>query len=117
MRLLLCLALIMPWFPTISLSNSLNFNEWNDKRAQPTHGQTLTIDHKYNYPFNPSSIITILIFQEKGASYIALGEKRCAWYFAKEIENTIKRSIILPSYFKEKLLQKIQNSKLRQEAI
>ena len=117
MRLLLCLALIISWLRTIPFSNSPNFNEWDNKKTQPTHGQTLTIDHKCNYPFNPSSIITILIFQEKVTTYIALGEKRCAWHFAKEIEDTIKRSIILPSYFKKKLLQKIQKSKLRQEAI
>ena len=117
MRLLLCLALIMNWLQTIPFSNSPDFNEFSNRKAQPTHGQPLTIDHKCNYPFNPSSIITILIFQEKGTTYIALGEKRCAWHFAKEIEDTIKRSIFLPSYFKKKLLQKIQKSKLRQEAI
>jgi hypothetical protein len=117
MRLLLCLALIMLWLQTIPFSNSPNFNEWDNRKTQPTHYQTLIIDHKCNYPFNPSSIITILIFQEKGANYIALGEKRCAWHFAKEIEDTIKRSVILPSHYKEKLLQKIQKSKLQQEAI
>ena len=117
MRLLLFLALIIPWLHSPPFINSPNFNEWHNKKVQTTHDQTLTINHKCNYPFNPSSIITILIFQEKGTTYIALGEKRCAWHFAKEIEDTIKRSIFLPSYFKKKILQKIQKSKLQQEAI
>ena len=88
-----------------------------DTNAKPALEQTITIDHKCHYPFNPSSIVTILIFQQKGVSYISKGEKRCAWHFAKEVENTIRGSIFLPNYFKKKLLRDIEIAKKRMESI
>ena len=58
----------------------------------------IKIDHKCHYPFNPSSIVTILLFKKDGLAYIAAdGEERCAWHFAKEIETTIRNSIIIPN--------------------
>jgi len=70
-------------------------------QAQSAIEQVITIDHQCHYPFNPSSIIPVIIFQKKGIDYIAQGEKRCAWHFAKEVETTIRDSIVLPSYFKK----------------
>ena len=52
----------------------------------------IKIDHKCHYPFNPSSMVTILLFKKDGLEYIASdGEERCAWHFAKEIEITINK--------------------------
>ena len=85
--------------------------------AKSTIEQTITIDHECHYPFNPSSIVTILIFQQKGKSYISKGEKRCAWHFAKEVENTIRDSVFLPNYLKKKLLRGIEKAKNRRQSI
>ena len=66
--------------------------------------QMKTIGHQCHYPFNPLSIISILIFKEKGLGYIPKGEKRCAWHFAKEVKTTIRDSVDLVNYIKKKLL-------------
>ena len=76
------------------------------------------IDHKCDYPFNPSSIVTILLFKKDGLDYIsAEGEKRCAWHFAKEIETTIHNSAIIPDSFKQALLEEIKEAKQKRSAI
>jgi len=85
--------------------------------AKPAVEQTITINHKCRYPFNPSSIVIILIFQQKGISYISKGKQRCAWHFAKEVENTIRGSIFLPNYLKKKLLKAIEIAKKIGESI
>jgi len=86
-------------------------------QAQSAIEQVITIDHQCHYPFNPSSIIPVIIFQKKGIDYIAQGEKRCAWHFAKEVENTIRGSTFLPNYFKKKLLRDIEIAKKRAKSI
>tara|TARA_B100001123_G_C15129677_1_gene954778 strand:+ start:261 stop:500 length:240 start_codon:yes stop_codon:yes gene_type:complete len=76
------------------------------------------IDHKCSYPFNPSSIVTILLFKKEGLEYIASdGEERCAWHFAKEIKTTIRDSIFIPSRFKQELLEEIKKAKQKRSAI
>jgi hypothetical protein len=80
---------------TLTLSNVPAVN------AKSTIEQTIIIDHMFHYPFNPSSIATILIFQQNGVSYISKGEKRCAWHFAKEIEKTIRDSFFLPNFLQK----------------
>ena len=78
----------------------------------------IKIDHKCHYPFNPSSIVTILLFKKDGLAYIAAdGEERCAWHFAKEIETTIRNAIIIPDSFKQKLLEEVKKAKQRRSAI
>ncbi len=78
----------------------------------------IKIDHKCYYPFNPSSMVTILLFKKDGLDYIAAdGEERCAWHFAKEIETTIRDSIIIPDSFKEILLEEINKAKQKRSAI
>ena len=72
----------------------------------------IKIDHKCHYPFNPSSIVTILLFKKDGLDYIAAdGEERCAWHFAKEIETTIRNSMIIPGNYKQKLLEEVKKAK------
>ncbi len=72
----------------------------------------MKIDHKCHYPFNPSSMITILLFKKDGLNYIAAdGEERCAWHFAKEIETTIRNSMIIPDNYKQKLLEEVKKAK------
>lgn len=109
--LILALAILYISIHTLTLSNVPNIH------SKSAAEQTITIDHKCHYPFNPSSIITILIFQQKGVSYISKGKKRCAWHFAKEVENTIRGSTFLPNYFKKKLLQDIEIAKKRAKSI
>jgi hypothetical protein len=94
-------------------THALALSNVPDINAKTPIEQTIRIDHKCQYPFNPSSIVTILIFQQKGVSYISKGEKRCAWHFAKEVENTIRDSFFLPNYFKKKLLIDILKAKKR----
>ena len=78
----------------------------------------IKIDHKCHYPFNPSSIVTILLFKKDGLAYIAAdGEERCAWHFAKEIEITIRNSIIIPDTFKKALLEEIKKARQKRSAI
>ena len=78
----------------------------------------IKIDHKCHYPFNPSSMVTILLFKEDGLDYIAAdGEERCAWHFAKEIETTIRNSIIIPETFKKALIEDIKKAKQKRSAI
>ena len=77
----------------------------------------IEIDHKCHYPFNPSSMITILLFKKDGLEYISsFGEERCAWHFAKEIETTIRNSII-PKSFKQELSGEIKKAKQKRSAI
>ena len=72
----------------------------------------IKIDHKCHYPFNPSSMVTILLFKKDGLGYIAAdGEERCAWHFAKEIETTIRNSMIIPGNYKQKLLEEVKKAK------
>ena len=72
----------------------------------------IKIDHKCHYPFNPSSMVTILLFKKDGLDYIAAdGEERCAWHFAKEIETTIRNSIIIPDNYKKILLEEVKKAK------
>ena len=78
----------------------------------------IKIDHKCHYPFNPSSMVTILLFKKDGLDYIATdGEERCAWHFAKEIETTIRSSMIIPNSFKQALLEEIREAKQKRSAI
>ena len=77
------------------------------QKSQSTHEHTLKIDHKCSYPFNSSSIITILIFQDKGINKYRLGEKRCPWHIAKEIEETIYH---FTKILREKTFAKFQTS-------
>jgi hypothetical protein len=78
----------------------------------------IKVDHKCHYPFNPSSMVTILLFKKDGLDYIgADGEERCAWHFAKEIETTIRNSIITPDSFKQALLEEIKKAKQKRVAI
>ena len=75
-------------------------------------------DHKCHYPFNPSSMVTILLFKKDGLDYIAAdGEERCAWHFAKEIEITIRNSIIIPKTFKQALIEDIKKAKQKRSTI
>ena len=63
-------------------------------------------------------MITILLFKKDGLDYIGTdGEERCAWHFAKEIETTIRNSIIIPDSFKEVLLEEINKAKQKRSAI
>ena len=72
----------------------------------------IKIDHKCHYPFNPSSMVTILLFKKDGLNYIAAdGEERCAWHFAKEIATTIRNSMIIPDNYKQKLLEEVKKAK------
>ena len=72
----------------------------------------IKIDHKCHYPFNPSSMVTILLFKKDGLAYIAAdGEERCAWHFAKEIEITIRNSTIIPDNYKQNLLEEVKKAK------
>ena len=98
-------------------THALTLSNVPDINAKPPIDQIIRVDHKCHYPFNASSIITILIFQQKGVSYISKGEKRCAWHFAKEVENTIRDSFFLPNYFKKKLLIDIEKAKKRGESV
>tara|TARA_Y100000588_G_scaffold321728_1_gene353264 strand:- start:448 stop:687 length:240 start_codon:yes stop_codon:yes gene_type:complete len=78
----------------------------------------IKIDHKCNYPFNPSSMVTILLFKKAGLEYIAnVGEERCAWHFAKEIETTIANSKVIPNSYKQELLEEIKKAKLKRSSI
>ena len=78
----------------------------------------LKIDHKCHYPFNPSSIVTILLFKKTGLEYIAAkGEERCAWHFAKEIETTIRNSKIIPDNYNQELLKEIKKVKLQRSGV
>ena len=77
----------------------------------------IKIDHHCHYPFNPSSMVTILLFKKKWLDYIvADGEERCAWQFAKEIETTIRNSIITPETFKQELIEEIKKAKQKRSA-
>ena len=63
-------------------------------------------------------MVTILLFKKDGLDYIGTdGEERCAWHFAKEIETTIRNSIIIPDSFKEVLLEEINKAKQKRSAI
>ena len=86
-------------------------------KPQSIIGQIKTVDHECHYPFNPSSIITIIIFQKKGTDYISQGEERCAWHFAKEIETTVRDSVVLPDYFKNKILKEVEETKKKKKSI
>ena len=78
----------------------------------------IKIDHKCHYPFNPSSMVTILLFKKDGLEYIATdGEERCAWHFAKEIETTINNSRVIPDKYKKELLDEINKAKLKRSSI
>ena len=44
------------------------------------------------------------------------GEERCAWHFAKEIETTIRSSMIISNSFKQALLEEIKEAKQKRSA-
>jgi len=117
MYFLIYLILHIISFQIATNSNAVNFPNLSTGQTQSESGQSIKIDHECHYPFNPSSIVTIIIFQKKGINYIAEGEERCAWHFAKEIETIINDSIVLPNYFKKKLLEKIGKAKNRRQTI
>lgn len=78
----------------------------------------IEVDHKCHYPFNPSSIVTILLFKKDGLQYISTdGEVRCAWHFAKEMETTIRNSKVIPESYKQGLLKEIEKVKLKRSNI
>ena len=57
-------------------------------------------------------MVTIFLFKKDGLDYIATdGEERCAWHFAKEIETTIRNSIIIPDNYKKILLEEVKKAK------
>ena len=87
------------------------------EQTQFTIKNIIKIDHACHYPFNPSSIVTIMIFKKKGIDYISQGEERCAWHFAEEIETTISDSVVLPDFFKKKLLKEIKEAKNKGKTI
>tara|TARA_Y100001960_G_C14481931_1_gene732248 strand:+ start:374 stop:565 length:192 start_codon:yes stop_codon:yes gene_type:complete len=63
-------------------------------------------------------MVTILLFKKDGLQYIATdGEERCAWHFAKAIENTINNSRVLPDKYKKELLEEINKAKLKRSSI
>ena len=97
--------------------NAMDIARSSNGQTQSWIEQILTIDHECHYSFIPSSIVTIIIFQKKGMNYIATGEERCAWHFAKEIETVIKDSIFVPNFYKNKLLKEVQVAKKRQKSI
>jgi hypothetical protein len=111
------LVLYILSFQIVANLNSVNSLNLPAEQTQSETGQLIKVDHECHYPFNPSSIVIIIIFQTKGINYIAEGEERCAWHFAKEIETVIHDSVILPNYFKKKLLEKIGEAKKRGEII
>jgi hypothetical protein len=78
----------------------------------------IKVDHKCHYPFNPSSMVTILLLKKDGLDYIgADGEERCAWHYIKEIETIIGNSIIIPDSYKQALLEEIKKAKQKRVAI
>ena len=94
-----------------------NFSKLPTIQTQLAIEQMITVDHQCHYPFNPLSIISILIFKEKGLGYITQGKKRCAWHFAKEVKTTIRDSVVLPNYFKKKLLKDIEEAEKKKTSI
>ena len=62
-------------FQISASTNAFNFSSLSTGQAQSAIEQVITIDHQCHYPFNPSSIIPVIIFQKKGIDYIAQGEK------------------------------------------
>ena len=89
MHLSIYIIISLITFQISASTNAFNFSSLSTGQAQSAIEQVITIDHQCHYPFNPSSIIPVIIFQKKGIDYIAQGEKRCAWHFAKEVETTI----------------------------
>lgn len=76
------------------------------------------VDHKCSYPFNPSSIVTILLFKKKGLQYISAdGEERCAWHFSKEIKATINESNFISDSYKQELLKEIKQAQQKRSTI
>ena len=117
MRFSIYLIICMMSLQTCTNLNAIDMASSSNGQTQSGIEQLVTIDHECNYPFNPSSIVTIIIFQKKGMNYIASGEERCAWHFAKEIETVIKDSNFVPNFYKNKLLNEIQIAKKRQRSI
>jgi len=78
----------------------------------------IKVDHKCHYPFNPSSIVTIILFKKNGIQYVSTdGEVRCAWHFAKEMEMTIRHSKAISESYKQELLKAIEKAKLKRSNI
>ena len=48
------------------------------------------------------SSFSIFLFLKKAVDYITSGEKRCAWHFAKKLEESIRSSYLLPEYYQER---------------
>ena len=92
---------------------SINYSEVQTKIVITDGEKVWKIDHECDYPFSTESFLVVLLFFKDGIHYISTGEKRCAWHFAKELENKVRDAIFLPSYFKEKFLQKIRKAKQR----
>ena len=80
-------------------------------------GRRPQIDHECQYPLNPSSILSVLLFFQEGIKYITPGDKRCPWYFVKELEAAVRNLIFMPSYFQEKFLENIRKAKKRFDTI
>ncbi len=80
---------------------------------EPQWTRVIKIDHVCQFPFNPKSIILIILFFDEGMEYIEFGEKRCAWHFTEKIEKTLGASGLLPKYFQEKLFENIKKAKKR----
>tara|TARA_B100000686_G_scaffold351294_1_gene449609 strand:+ start:3856 stop:4227 length:372 start_codon:yes stop_codon:yes gene_type:complete len=109
---LICAVVIILWFPTYSTFGQGTPLQSIWKNSGKVGG-IFQIDHECHYPFNPESIISILLFFKDGIEYITSGEKRCAWKFSKKLETTVLNSIVLPEYFQEKFLKIIGEIKKR----
>ena len=52
-------------FQIVANSHAVDFSNLSTGQTQLETGQLIKIDHECHYPFNPSSIVTIIIFQKK----------------------------------------------------
>ena len=57
-------------------THMLTLSNVPDTNAKSSIERTITIAHKCHYPFNPSSIVAILVFQQKGVCYISQGREK-----------------------------------------
>ena len=69
------------------------------------------VDHSCDYPFEPSNIISILIYYKQAMRYITFGEERCAWHFKKELEGKVRDSWILPKGCIKAILKDLKDAK------
>ena len=97
--------------PSSTFGQTLNFQN-NFINLNLTESK-IQIDHQCHFPFNPSNILSLFLFFEKGIKYIKSGEKRCAWHFVKKLEVKVQSSAFLPNYLQKNFLKKIKEAKNR----